>query len=77
MIKFVFCFFLQNWYSHQFVCLQVLDFLKSKSNFADLMLKHMDTSAIMDLLIILLSKIDDDDLRINILNVSFQMGKNN
>ncbi|XP_014214498.1 serine/threonine-protein phosphatase 6 regulatory subunit 3 [Copidosoma floridanum] len=58
----------QNWISHQFVCLQVLESLKSRKNCVDLLLQHIQTSAIMDLILILLTKIEGDEMRQNVLN---------
>ncbi|OXU18567.1 hypothetical protein TSAR_013934 [Trichomalopsis sarcophagae] len=58
----------QNWFSHQYVCLQVLESLKSRKNCVDLLLQHIQTSAIMDLILILLTKIEGDEMRQNILN---------
>ena len=60
----------QNWLSYQFTCLQVLDFLKAKENFIALLLKHLDTSAIMDLLLKLMTQVEGIETRQNILNVS-------
>ncbi|KAB7499068.1 Serine/threonine-protein phosphatase 6 regulatory subunit 3 [Armadillidium nasatum] len=51
----------QNWYSYQFTCFQVLDFLKSRGDFVELAVKHIGTSAIMDLLIKLICGVDDDN----------------
>ncbi|XP_058792576.1 serine/threonine-protein phosphatase 6 regulatory subunit 3 [Phymastichus coffea] len=56
----------QNWFSHQFVCLQVIESLKSRKNCIDLLLQHIETSAIMDLILILLTKIEGDEMRQNI-----------
>lgn len=61
----------QNWYSYQFTCLQVLEFLKSKENCVSLLLKHLGTSAIMDLLFKLITKVEGGEMKQNILNVSF------
>ncbi|XP_066938025.1 serine/threonine-protein phosphatase 6 regulatory subunit 3 isoform X18 [Macrobrachium rosenbergii] len=53
----------QNWYSYQFTCFQVLDFLKSKGDFVDLAVRHVGTSAIMDLLLRLICNIEEDEFR--------------
>lgn len=53
----------QNWYSYQFTCFQVLDFLKSKGDFVDLAAKHIGTSAIMDLLLRLICSVEEDEIR--------------
>lgn len=57
----------QNWYSYQFTCLQVLEFLKSKENCVDLLLKHLGTSAIMDLVLKLITQIEGVQMKQNIL----------
>ncbi|XP_068220681.1 serine/threonine-protein phosphatase 6 regulatory subunit 3 isoform X12 [Palaemon carinicauda] len=53
----------QNWYSYQFTCFQVLDFLKSKGDFVDLAVRHVGTSAIMDLLLRLICNLEEDEFR--------------
>lgn len=58
----------QNWYSYQFTCLQVLEFLKSKENCVSLLLKHLGTSAIMDLLFKLITKVEGGEMKQNILS---------
>ncbi|XP_076169433.1 phosphatase 6 regulatory subunit 1-like protein fmt isoform X2 [Ptiloglossa arizonensis] len=58
----------QNWYSYQFTCLQVLDFLKSRQTCVDLLLQHLETSAIMDLILKLVTQVEGNDIRQNILN---------
>ncbi|XP_066937938.1 serine/threonine-protein phosphatase 6 regulatory subunit 3 isoform X12 [Macrobrachium rosenbergii] len=42
---------------------QVLDFLKSKGDFVDLAVRHVGTSAIMDLLLRLICNIEEDEFR--------------
>lgn len=59
----------QNWYSYQFTCLQVLEFLKSRQRCVDLLLQHLETSAIMDLVLKLVTQVEGSDMRQNILNV--------
>ncbi|XP_053971363.1 serine/threonine-protein phosphatase 6 regulatory subunit 3 [Hylaeus anthracinus] len=58
----------QNWYSYQFTCLQVLEFLKSRFTCVDLLLRHLETSAIMDLILKLVTRVEGSDTRQNILN---------
>ncbi|XP_024944223.1 serine/threonine-protein phosphatase 6 regulatory subunit 3 isoform X2 [Cephus cinctus] len=57
----------QNWYSYQFTCLQVLEFLKSRQRCVDLLLRHLETSAIMDLILKLVTQVEGNDMRQNIL----------
>merc|ERR1719410_159208 len=35
----------QNWYSYQYTCLQVIEYIKSKPKFTELLLTHLATSA--------------------------------
>ncbi|XP_019865401.1 serine/threonine-protein phosphatase 6 regulatory subunit 3 isoform X2 [Aethina tumida] len=58
----------QNWLSSQVTCLQVLDFLKAKVTFITLMLKHLGTSAIMDLMLKIMTGVEGVESRQNILN---------
>lgn len=56
----------QNWYSYQFVCLQVLEFLKNRDKCVDRLLQHLNTSAIMDLILKLITKIEGADMIQNV-----------
>lgn len=47
-----------------------MDFLKKKRDFVDLIMKHIGTSAIMDLLLRLLTCIEPPQPRQDVLNVS-------
>ncbi|RZC37515.1 serine/threonine-protein phosphatase 6 regulatory subunit 3, partial [Asbolus verrucosus] len=47
---------------------QVLDFLKAKDTFISLLLKHLGTSAIMDLMLKLMTQVETLEMRQNILN---------
>ncbi|XP_054275975.1 serine/threonine-protein phosphatase 6 regulatory subunit 3-like [Macrosteles quadrilineatus] len=58
----------QNWYSYQFTCLQVLEFLKTKEGSVSMLLKHLGTSAIMDLTLKLVTQVEGDEMKLNILN---------
>ncbi|CAH0547223.1 unnamed protein product [Brassicogethes aeneus] len=58
----------QNWLSYQMTCLQVLDFLKAKDTFISLLLKHLGTSAIMDLMLKIMTQVEGVEIRQNILN---------
>jgi hypothetical protein len=42
---------------------QLLNYLQSKTNFVDLIIKHINTSAIMDILLRLLTTIDNNDIK--------------
>ena len=50
---------------------QTLDFIKSKQDFLGSVLKHLGTSAIMDLLLRLVTCVESEELRAQILAVSF------
>ncbi|KAF4519046.1 hypothetical protein B566_EDAN001632 [Ephemera danica] len=56
-----------NWYSYQFTCLQVLEFLKSQDDTVGLLIKHLGTSAIMDLLLRLITGVEGVEMRSNVL----------
>ncbi|XP_043286921.1 serine/threonine-protein phosphatase 6 regulatory subunit 3 isoform X2 [Venturia canescens] len=58
----------QNWYSYQFMCFNVLEFTKSRENCVDRLLQHLETSAIMDLVLKLVTKVEGSDMRLNVLN---------
>ncbi|KAG5873024.1 hypothetical protein JTB14_012624 [Gonioctena quinquepunctata] len=47
---------------------QVLDFLKAKDTFISLLLKHLGTSAVMDLMLKLMTQVEGVEMRQNILN---------
>ncbi|XP_033328291.2 phosphatase 6 regulatory subunit 1-like protein fmt [Megalopta genalis] len=58
----------QNWYSYQFTCLQVLEFLINRETCVDLLLQHLETSAIMDLVLKLVTQVEGTDVRQYVLN---------
>ena len=49
---------------------KVLEFLKSKENPVDCILRHIDTSAIMDLVLRLTNNVEINELRLEVLQVS-------
>lgn len=53
-----------------FVCFQLITFLKKKEGFIGLVLKHIDASAMMDLLLRLISCVEPAPLRQEVLLVS-------
>ncbi|KAJ8666865.1 hypothetical protein QAD02_008527 [Eretmocerus hayati] len=57
----------QNWFSYQFACLKVLESLTSRNNCVDSLLQHIQTSAIMDLILVLLTEIEGDEMNQNIM----------
>ena len=50
--------------------MQIVEFLRKREDFVDLMIKHIGTSAIMDLLLRMLTCIEPQQLRQDVLNVS-------
>lgn len=58
----------QNWYSYQFTCLQVINYIKSKPGFVPLLLRHVHTSAVMDLLLRLITCVEGVELKENVLD---------
>ena len=50
---------------------KILDFLKSRENFIARLLHHMDTSAIMDLLLRLVMSMESPECKAACLSVSF------
>ncbi|XP_076286850.1 phosphatase 6 regulatory subunit 1-like protein fmt [Lasioglossum baleicum] len=58
----------QNWYSYQFTCLQVLEFLINRETCVNLLLQHLETSAIMDLVLKLVTQVEGNDIRQYVLN---------
>ena len=65
-----YCFSFQNWYDYQYVCVQVIDFLKKK-DFVQHALKHIGTSAITDLVLRLMQCVDSGEIKHGILEVIF------
>jgi hypothetical protein len=51
------------------LCLQLVSFLHKKDDFVDLLLRHIGTSAIMDLLLRLLTCVERPQLRQDVFNV--------
>lgn len=61
------CFKFQNWFSYKSICHEVLEFIKSKDDFFDLILKHIDMPVIMDLLFQLITKIQEPEIKNSLL----------
>ena len=68
---------MQNWYSYQYTCLQIIEFIKSKPRFTELLMTHLGTSAIMDLLLRLITMVEGTENKQNILSVSIKASKSN
>merc|ERR1719249_200364 len=61
------CTLAQNWYSYQYTCLQVIEYIKVKQGFTGLLLTHIATSAVMDLLLRLITCVEGTENKQNIL----------
>jgi len=57
----------QNWYSYQYTCLQVIEYIKVKEGFTGLLLTHIGTSAVMDLLLRLITCVEGTENKQNVL----------
>lgn len=58
-----------DWFLYQTICLQVLEFIKSKDNFLESILQHFSTPVVMDLLLNMLNEIEDPKMKSNFLEV--------
>jgi hypothetical protein len=52
-----------------FVFVQMIDYLKTKEDFVSLLTKHMGTSAVMDLLLRLITSVESPQLRSDLMEV--------
>ncbi|XP_034231929.1 serine/threonine-protein phosphatase 6 regulatory subunit 3 isoform X2 [Thrips palmi] len=57
----------QHWYSYQITCLKVIGFLQSKENCISLLLNHLGTSAIMDLMLKIITQVEGTEMRQNLI----------
>lgn len=56
----------QDWFLYQKMCLQLLEFIKSRGNFLDLIFKHFATPVIMDLLLQIIKEVQGGTLKKNL-----------
>jgi hypothetical protein len=57
----------QNWYSYQLTCVRALSYIKSRPGFTRLLLRHIHTSAVMDLLLRLITCVDGTEMKQGVL----------
>lgn len=53
----------QDWFLYQTICLQVVEFIKSKENFLDALTQHFATPVVVDLLLNMLNDIEDPKMK--------------
>lgn len=53
----------QDWFTYQFVCVTVLEFLKSRGNFMDSVLRHVYSPVMLDLVYHMVTNIEGPDIR--------------
>ncbi|KAG5678312.1 hypothetical protein PVAND_007998 [Polypedilum vanderplanki] len=53
----------QDWFLYQTICLHVLEFVKSKDSFLDVMLYHFSMPVVMDLLLTMLNEVEDAKMK--------------
>lgn len=58
------------------ICFQTLDYIKTHEDFLASVLKHLGTSAIMDLLLRMVTCVEAAELRAQVLTVCDLLGKN-
>lgn len=53
----------QDWFTYQFVCVTLLEFLKSRENFLDTVLRHVYSPVMLDLVYHMVTHIEGPDIR--------------
>lgn len=53
----------QDWFLYQTICLHVLEFIKSKDKFLDVMIQHFATPVVVDLMLNMLNDIEDAKMK--------------
>jgi serine/threonine-protein phosphatase 6 regulatory subunit 3 len=57
----------QDWFLYQTICLQVIEFIKTKDNFLESIVQHFSTPVVVDLLLNMLNEIEDAKMKSNFL----------
>lgn len=57
----------QDWFLYQTICLHVLEFIKSKENFLDVITQHFAIPVVVDLLIVMLNDVEDTKMKTSFL----------
>lgn len=57
----------QDWFLYQTICLHVLEFIKSKDNFLDVITQHFATPVVVDLMLNMLNDVEDAKMKISFL----------
>jgi len=58
----------QDYFAYQYTCFQVVEYMKNKPNFLGLLLKHIHTSAILDLLLRFIKCVEGKDAKALVLD---------
>lgn len=53
----------QDWFLYQAICLHLLEFIKSKDNFLDVMIQHFATPVVVDLMLSMLNDVEDAKMK--------------
>lgn len=67
----------KDWFLYQKTCLQLLEYLKSRENFIDLIIRHFCTPVIPDLIMQMLRELQGAPLKKNLYEVSINFQNSN
>lgn len=63
----------QDWFLYQQTCLQLLEYLKTKSNFLDLICKHFSTPVVPDLIMEMMRNVEGGQMKKSLFEVSYHI----